>query len=415
MVVGLTPAQGDFTLPDRRDRDHLAPHQRRQRHHPGAVDAAHPRATRATTARSPSSTTPSPPADALYADELAVLAGATPDVRLVRVFTDEPGVGDLDGFFCRRAARRGRPRLARPPRPTSAARPRSWTRPARSTTTPGCADRAPHRGASPCRQFLGRAPATRHPPLRRLRPRPAPTTGAPCSIQAEAAGLRPALGLPHGHLPHLHPHPPVRHRPQRRHRRAHRTKPTSRPHLRERRPSATSTSTSDPRFDAVRPAQEPADDHHDHHPAAVTDRRGLRPHPGAARRASARELDAIRDRILADLGEEDVAYIRRMIRCAARPRDRRAGRAVPRLAAAVLAGRHRRSRRLQDPRQHGDRPQRHARPVRLHPRPGAARPRASSGTPPAPATSGATPTTTCTTPSPTSSARTATSATASCA
>jgi ferredoxin-NADP reductase len=41
-------------------------------------------------------------ADMLYRDELAELARTAPGVRLVRVFTDEPGTGDLDGFLSRR-------------------------------------------------------------------------------------------------------------------------------------------------------------------------------------------------------------------------------------------------------------------------------------------------------------------------
>lgn len=35
----------------------------------------------------------------IYRDELELLASAHPNVRLVRVFTDEPGRGDLDGFL----------------------------------------------------------------------------------------------------------------------------------------------------------------------------------------------------------------------------------------------------------------------------------------------------------------------------
>jgi ferredoxin-NADP reductase len=38
-------------------------------------------------------------ADMLYADELEGLARTAPGVRLVRVFTDQPGTGDLDGFL----------------------------------------------------------------------------------------------------------------------------------------------------------------------------------------------------------------------------------------------------------------------------------------------------------------------------
>ncbi len=37
--------------------------------------------------------------DMLYRDELAEIARTAPNVRLVRVFTDRPGTGDLDGFL----------------------------------------------------------------------------------------------------------------------------------------------------------------------------------------------------------------------------------------------------------------------------------------------------------------------------
>jgi stearoyl-CoA 9-desaturase NADPH oxidoreductase len=37
--------------------------------------------------------------DMLYRDELQEMAQSTPNVRLVRVFTDQPGTGDLDGFL----------------------------------------------------------------------------------------------------------------------------------------------------------------------------------------------------------------------------------------------------------------------------------------------------------------------------
>jgi stearoyl-CoA 9-desaturase NADPH oxidoreductase len=37
--------------------------------------------------------------DMLYRDELEEMARTAPNVRLVRVFTDEPGTGDLDGFL----------------------------------------------------------------------------------------------------------------------------------------------------------------------------------------------------------------------------------------------------------------------------------------------------------------------------
>jgi ferredoxin len=35
----------------------------------------------------------------LYRDELQAMADTSPNVRLVRVFTDQPGTGDLDGFL----------------------------------------------------------------------------------------------------------------------------------------------------------------------------------------------------------------------------------------------------------------------------------------------------------------------------
>jgi ferredoxin-NADP reductase len=37
--------------------------------------------------------------DMLYRHELEELAGAAPNLRLVRIFTDQPGRGDLDGFL----------------------------------------------------------------------------------------------------------------------------------------------------------------------------------------------------------------------------------------------------------------------------------------------------------------------------
>ena len=77
------------------------------------------------------------------------------------------------------------------------------------------------------------------------------------------------------------------------------------------------------------------------------------------------ELDAIKERVMADLGQRDADYIRGVIK------TQRAlevgGRAL--LMAGIfpagLAGRDRHARRLKDPGQHGDRPQHHARPVRL--------------------------------------------------
>jgi ferredoxin-NADP reductase len=96
-VVHLSPAQGDFTLPAARP-DHLLLVSGGSGITPVLAmlrtlcDEGHDRPVTflhyALTTR-----------DALYADELAVIAGTHPNVRLVRVFTDEPGVGDLDGFL----------------------------------------------------------------------------------------------------------------------------------------------------------------------------------------------------------------------------------------------------------------------------------------------------------------------------
>ena len=130
--------------------------------------------------------------------------------------------------------------------------------------------------------------------------------------------------------------------------------------------------------------------------------------------AFGRELDALKERVIADLGERDVTYIRRIIK--AQRGLEVAGRAMlfggifPPfwLAGTAMLG------IVEDSRQHGDRPQHHARPVRLDRRSRRWRARTSNGTPRARPTSGAIRTTTCTTPTPTSSAWTATSATASC-
>ena len=138
-------------------------------------------------------------------------------------------------------------------------------------------------------------------------------------------------------------------------------------------------------------------------------------HPRASSRHFGQELDAIRAAVVADLGQRDVDYINRLIHAQRGLEVAGRGLLFARLPAARLARRHRRAVAVEDPRQHGDRPQRHARPIRLDGGPAPQRQGRSSGTRPARATSGATPTTTCTTPSRTSSARTATSATASCA
>ncbi len=83
------------------------------------------------------------------------------------------------------------------------------------------------------------------------------------------------------------------------------------------------------------------------------------------------ELDELRGRTIADLGERDADLHPQRDQGPARPGDHRARAAVRRLPAAGLDRRHDRPGPLQDPGQHGDRPQRDARPVRLDEGPGA--------------------------------------------
>ena len=56
--------------------------------------------------------------------------------------------------------------------------------------------------------------------------------------------------------------------------------------------------------------------------------------------AFGRELDALKERVIADLGERDATYIRRIIKAQSGPRGRRARAAVRRHLPAVLAGGH---------------------------------------------------------------------------
>ena len=97
LVVGLTPAAGDFTLPAVRP-DHLlllsggsgiTPVMSMLRTlcaegHAEPVTFVHYALTEA---------------DMIYREELTTLAAGHPNVRLVRIFTDAPGTGDLDGFL----------------------------------------------------------------------------------------------------------------------------------------------------------------------------------------------------------------------------------------------------------------------------------------------------------------------------
>jgi ferredoxin-NADP reductase len=97
MVVGLTPAQGDFVLPAQRPTRVLlisggsgvTPTMSMLRTlcaegHTGPVTFVH----YALSAD-----------DHIYRDEVAALAAKHANVRVVRIYTDAPGTGDVDGFF----------------------------------------------------------------------------------------------------------------------------------------------------------------------------------------------------------------------------------------------------------------------------------------------------------------------------
>ena len=97
MVVGLSPATGDFTLPGAPPAHLLlmsggsgiTPVMAMLRTlcaqgHTGTVTFVHYALTEG---------------DMIYRDELAALDAAHPNLRLVRIFTDAPGAGDLDGFL----------------------------------------------------------------------------------------------------------------------------------------------------------------------------------------------------------------------------------------------------------------------------------------------------------------------------
>jgi ferredoxin-NADP reductase len=97
MVVGLTTASGDFTLPAARPArlllmsggSGITPVMAMLRTlcaeaHTAPVTFVHYALTAA---------------DMIYRTELANLAAAHPNVRVIRIFTDAPGTGDLDGFL----------------------------------------------------------------------------------------------------------------------------------------------------------------------------------------------------------------------------------------------------------------------------------------------------------------------------
>jgi ferredoxin-NADP reductase len=97
LVVGLSPAEGDFVLPaPRPDRvllmsggSGVTPVMSMLRtlcadRYAGAVTFVHYALTRD---------------DHLYRDEVAALAATNPRLQVVTIYTDAPGTGDVDGFF----------------------------------------------------------------------------------------------------------------------------------------------------------------------------------------------------------------------------------------------------------------------------------------------------------------------------
>ena len=90
---------------------------------------------------------------------------------------------------------------------------------------------------------------------------------------------------------------------------------------------------------------------------------------GSSSKRSADELDAIRDRRLADLGDRDRRYIAEHDRDAAAPRGDRPRAAARGPQRAGSGRRHGLALGGEDPREHGDRAQRPARPVGLDERP----------------------------------------------
>ena len=239
----------------------------------------------------------------------------------------------------------------------------------------------------------------------------AANTGASLLEQAEALGLTPGVRLPDGHLLLLRLHarpraPSATCSPARSPPCPTRTSASASPP-----PSATAPSTSEP----TRQSTMTTEGNHDmtHHRQVEAHHREpprQQAHPRAARgvrRGDGRHPPA--DRRRPRRGGRGLHPRHRQEAAPARGRRPRA--VVP---PAGLAARRRRAQRLQDPGQHGDRPQRDARPVRLDGRPGPELADVRVGQRLPQRRSGSTPTTTSTTPSPTSSARTATSATASC-
>jgi stearoyl-CoA 9-desaturase NADPH oxidoreductase len=190
MVVGLTPAQGDFTLPAARpDRLLLI----------SGGSGITPVLSMLRTLCAEGHTAPVTflhyaltAADALYAEDLAILAGLHPNVRLVRVFTDEPGAGDLDGFLTTEqlAAADSHWHAAE----TYVCGPAPLMDAARQIyDDAGVADRL-HTEAFTLPQFLGEAGSVGGTLRFGATGRDVANDGRPVLLQAEDAGLTPASG-----------------------------------------------------------------------------------------------------------------------------------------------------------------------------------------------------------------------------
>ena len=189
---GRRPHPGRRRLPPPRRPSRARPaRERRQRHHPGACRCCARCAPRATPARSPSCTTPLAPRRMLFRDEVAALAAAHGNVRVVTAFNEAPDAGDLTGFLDERAPRRRRSALARRrglrlrPRPAHGQRARALRRRRRARPLPPggvhprrCSSARPGPAAAPSAS----APATS----------PSRATAAPCSSRPRPPGSAPS-------------------------------------------------------------------------------------------------------------------------------------------------------------------------------------------------------------------------------
>ena len=153
----------------------------------------------------------------IYRAELAALAAAHPNVRLVRIFTDAPGTGDLDGFLSAEQLDAIDP--AWRTTPTYVCGPAPLMDGARALYAEAGAADLLRTEAFTLAQVLAEAGTVGGTLRFDGADLDVVDDGRPILEQAEAAGLDPRARLPHGHLPHLHPLAHLRHRPRRRHRR----------------------------------------------------------------------------------------------------------------------------------------------------------------------------------------------------